>query len=138
MRTPLDPRLSQLISDYQARIADALLLLKESGVTLPTSNTEWVGIDVPENVKGAEIRFHKHGFGCAVITPRWSVDFDFGDKGQIDGFDLDRLKWFALKRLSEYDFLDESEVNRAFEAAKLAGELVYSGNILFYLARKDQ
>lgn len=40
-----------------------------------------------------------HGFGCALRLPDRSVDFDFGDDGQIDGFDWSRLLSFAGPRL---------------------------------------
>lgn len=46
----------------------------------------------------------KQGFGCAVDGPTWSVDFDFGDEGQIDGSDVWRLYAFARKRLADYEF----------------------------------
>lgn len=41
------------------------------------------------------ISYFKHGIGCAVGLATGTVDFDFGDDGEIDGVDLDRLTGFA-------------------------------------------
>ena len=83
---------------------------------------------------GGGVCYHKHGYGFAVHARSWHVDFDFGDAGQIDGFDAWRLASFAGGKLAKYGFASVDELRCAFAAAVDACELRYSGYILYYLA----
>jgi hypothetical protein len=130
----MDARLSKIIGDYQQRVAEAVAMLEASGILRPSSNTEWA----TNGVKGRGplpngFTYHKHGYGCAVDGPAWGVDFDFGDAGQIDGFDAWRLFDFARERLAEYGFESEKEIESAVRLAAQARELAYSGYILYYV-----
>jgi hypothetical protein len=78
-------------------------------------------------------RFYKHGFGCAVHGPNWSVDFDFGEQGQIDGVDLHRLRTFAEWNLSKYGFESAEEIGQLFADAVKHDSLRFSGYILYYV-----
>src|SRR5579863_3535448 len=110
----MDSRLAKLIADYQSRVSDAVAMLGEAGIPRPASNTEWAASDAPEQGSLTDgFTYHKHGFGCAVAGPSWGVDFDFGDKGEIDGFDIWRLCAFARERLSEYGFESDEEIELA-------------------------
>jgi hypothetical protein len=132
----MDPRLSKLIADYQVRVAEAVAVLEKAGYPRPSSDSAWAGADGPplgELTPG--YHFFKHGFGCAVHGPGWKLDFDFGECGQIDGFDPSRLKGFAAERLDVYELQSDEEIDDLFAEARDAGELVYSGYILSYLAR---
>jgi hypothetical protein len=130
----MDDRLPPLIHDYQSTVARAVAALEATGIPRPKSTTEWVGYDVPgrgELAGGGE--YFIHGFGCAVRLPDTFVDFDFGDEGQIDGFDWDRLARFAGSKLSkQYGIRDENELQELIESAHASGDLVYSGYILSY------
>ena len=75
----------------------------------------------------------KHGYGCLVEGPQGSVDFDFGDNGEIDGIDPGFLTQFVRDRLAEYGFDSEEEVLAAFERACTDGELRKSES-LYYLS----
>lgn len=130
----MDQRLSQLISDYQAAVREAVDLMVRTGIARPQSNVAWAGTDIRQisDLVGG-VRYRKHGYGCAVQLPTGSVDFDFGERGEIDGFDVWRLLGFAGRRLSSYGFAKEDELKDAFETAFANGELLYSGYILYYL-----
>jgi hypothetical protein len=127
--------LASLISDYQAGVRAAVALMQESGIPIPGSNTEWAGTDIPQRgeLKGG-IPYFKHGYGCRVKLPSGAVDFDFGEHGEIDGFDAWRLVSFAGTKLSDYGFSSEDALKDSFEAEVAAGSLVYSGYILYYIA----
>jgi hypothetical protein len=73
-----------------------------------------------------------------VGGPTWGVDFDFGDEGQIDGFDAGRLCLFARKRLPDYGFDSEEDIWLAVKEAADAGELRFSGNILYYVTESGR
>jgi hypothetical protein len=130
----MDDRLRPLIDDYKLTVARAVAALEATGIPRPASTTEWVGYDVPGRgqLKGGG-EYFIHGFGCAVRLPDTSVDFDFGDDGQIDGFDWYRLASFAGSRLStQYGIRDETELRSLIDDAHTSGDLVPSGYILSY------
>ena len=101
----MEPRLAKLISEYQERVAIAVSMLEDAGFSRPSS-------------------YFKHGIGCAVGGPPWRVDFDFGERGQIDGFNTHRLYKFAERRLAEYGFASADEIESAVEDAHNAGPRV--------------
>lgn len=127
--------LARLIADYQTSVSDAVTLLKKSGIPLPTSNTEWTGVDIPSRgVLDGGVPYFKHGYGCAVHLPDGAVDCDFGPNGEIDGFDSWRLLSYAGTKLSEYGFDDDAALKASFKLEVETGSLVYSGYILYYVA----
>ena len=127
--------LAKLIADYQMSVFDAVSLLKKSGIPLPTSNTEWTGVDIPaRGMLEGGVPYFKHGYGCAVRLPGNSVDFDFGANGEIDGFDSWRLASYAGERISQYGFEDEAAMRACFKSEIEAGSLIFSGYILYYVA----
>ena len=84
----MEPRLERLISDYQAAVADEVQRLHDGlPIAPPASKTEWACTDIPQKgVLADGTRYFKHGYGCAVHGPSGSVDFDFGERGEITGF----------------------------------------------------
>ena len=130
----MNERLHALIDAYKATVARAVVALEASGIPRPATTTEWVCYDVPgrgDLVGGGQ--YFIHGVGCAVRLPDTSVDFDFGDKGQIDGFDWYRLSRFAGNQLStRYGIRDEIELRTLIDDAHGSGDLVHSGCILSY------
>lgn len=134
---PMDSRLLALIREYQSAVKAAVGLMVESGISLPRSNDEWAKTRVAgRGVLAGGIRFRKHGYGCEVLLTNRPVDFDFGAKGEYDGFDLWRLTIFAKGRLAEFEISSEDELERLFKAAVHAGILRYSGYVLYYLQRR--
>ena len=108
--------------------------LASMGVPKPTSNNEWAFYRLSDELvipTGTWIQ--KHGYGCRFKNERVYVDFDFGERGEINGFDCGRLTDFCRDNLkSKYGFDSQKDLERAFEDACLANELVYSGYILWY------
>jgi hypothetical protein len=131
----MDNHLARLISDYQASVRAAVELMQQSRIPMPDTDADWAATDIPQRGElDGGIPYFKHGYGCAVRLPAGSVDFDFGEHGEIDGFDAWRLVSFAGSRLSEYGFASEASLNECFKAEVAAGSLVYSGYILHYIA----
>jgi hypothetical protein len=54
------------------------------------------------------------------------------------GFETTPLSNFARKRLPEFGFQSEEEIESAVKAATHAGELRYSGYILYYLTARGR
>jgi hypothetical protein len=131
----MNSNLARLISDYQGAVREAVAVMRDSGIELPATSMDWAANGIPQRgtFKGG-IPYFKHGYGCSVRLPSGAVDFDFGEQGEIDGFDAWRLASFAGPRLSEYGFASEAALNDFFKAELAAGSLVYSGYILHYIA----
>ena len=99
---------------------------------------EWACLDIPQQGElSGGVKYFKHGYGCAVHLPSGTVDFDFGEQGQITGFDAWRLIGFAAGGLGAYGFSSEQDIKNDFQASVEAGEIVSSNFILCYLAAVD-
>jgi len=130
----MDQRLATLIADYLASVSLALRLLQEAGIALPRSNTEWACNGIAQTgILPGGTKYFKHGYSCAVHLEGGTVDFDFGEKGETNGFDAWRLSAFAADTLGQYGFHSEKELLACFKAEVATGTLVYSGYILHYL-----
>ena len=130
----MDERLLNLIRAYQQTVAQSVAMLEAVGISRPASNTEWATTDFPQRGRmPGGFAFYPHGYGCAVHGPGWVVDFDFGSAGEIDGFDSWRLRSFARKRLADYGFESEKEIDLAFQRAKENNDFRFSGYLLYYL-----
>lgn len=129
----MDTRLENLIDNYLASVSAAVELLARSGISLPSTNTEWACNGLEGRGELADgTRYFKHGYGCAVHLPTGAVDFDFGESGEVNGFDLWRLSAFAKAKWSSFGFRNEAEIRPLFEAAIESGEIRFSGYILYY------
>lgn len=132
----IDPRLATLIDNYQRAVAKAIALLSTYGIPRPATNTAWVMFDMPDlAILPDGVRLMKHGYGCRVKADGIHVDFDFGQDGQIDGFDCYRLYDFTRgKMLTRYGIDSETSLKDLFDSACVAKELIFSGYILWYLS----
>jgi hypothetical protein len=63
-----------------------------------------------------------------------AVDFDFGDSGEIDGFDLWRLTKFTRDHLPCFGFESAEQIEQSFNDALACGDLEQSRGGLCYLA----
>ena len=135
----MNENLGRLISDYQNSVRAALVLMKRSGIPMPDSSTAWAGMEIlcHDRLEGG-ISYFKHGIGCAVSLATGAVDFDFGDDGEIDGVDLDRLTRFAGPSLEKYGFDTGESLAHCFKNAVASGALIYSGYMLYYLANRPR
>lgn len=62
----------------------------------PLTNMDWLGWhymarESDVSFEQGEVKIFPHGYGLSMITPEFFIDFDFGDAGEIDGFDAGRL-----------------------------------------------
>ena len=131
----MNRKLADLIRDYQAKVHEALVLMQRSGIRMPDSSWQWIKTDIPQKgLLDGDIEYMKHGAGCTVYLPDGEVDFDFGTRGEIKGFDMWRLSIFANDELSKYGFESQDVLERHFETAVSQGYVVRSDDSLFYVA----
>ncbi|WP_147292965.1 DUF6896 domain-containing protein [Dyella psychrodurans] len=133
----MDSRLLNLVREYQFAAKAAIDLMVQSGISLPSSNRAWSMNDVPNiGVLARGIRYRKHGYGCEVFLPDIAIDFDFGDHGEYDGFDLWRIRIFAGERLTQFGISSGEELDGLFKEAVRTGALVQSNGTLYYLRHR--
>lgn len=131
----MDMRLARLISDFQSSVVSAVALMHRSGLPLPHSAQGWSEADVPSSgILEGNIRYYKHGYGCEVELDTGTVDFDFGRKGEVDGFDEWRLGEYAAEKLDTYGFGSVRELYGSFETEVALNTLVRQGYGLYYIA----
>jgi hypothetical protein len=101
------------------------------GVPLPKSNREWVticgeyGLYQIHRVNGVEI--YAHGYGIELIFPDLTIDFDWGESGEPDGFDTWRLWNFLSINKRNVGQVDYTQIRSWLEEAYQLGELTREG-----------
>ena len=130
----MDARLIRLINDYQKVVHRSVELMRASGIAMPRSGSEWARTDMPQSgVLGQGSTYYKHGFGCTVWLPTGAVDFDFGEHGEINGFDSWRLRSFAKLDPKFYEFETVESIQNAFDDAVQFGAIFCPEPTVCYL-----
>ena len=131
----MKPELRALIEAYCAKAAELIpRLAKMLGFKLPITNTEWVGFQVPTpGPTSDDLKYFKHGFGVAIRYDGGVIDIDFGDDGEYNGFDADRLFKFATASRFPTPYKSHYEVEADLKEALAQGQVRFSGYILYYL-----
>lgn len=110
------------------------------GVRLPTSNREWVRICIEcrlYQVREFEgVGVYAHGIGIELTFDGLTIDFDWGDSGEPDGFDAWRLSTFAEANGIAACCADNSRVRSWLEEAVALGELIRVGSLYYSSAHR--
>lgn len=135
----MDSGLSRLILDYQVAVRSALKAMRKAGITMPFTYEEWIqSYTSVVSSHSDPIIVDKHGRGCRVHWNGSVVDFDFGDLGEVDGFNPWRLYKFAGGDLQCYGFEDRKSLDQSFAISVELGDIFYSGNVLYYLKSESR
>lgn len=129
--------LDKLIFDFQESVLLASKLIYRSGIKMPSSRNNWIELDIPtegELISGE--RYYKHGTGCLVTLSTGEVDFDFGENGEIGGFNSWWLFRFAGNKLKNYGFNNIDEIEQFLNEELEAGKIICPDYDLYYLAGK--
>ncbi|WP_413144048.1 DUF6896 domain-containing protein [Burkholderia cepacia] len=123
----MSDKFRRLIIEYKNAILESLVVMQRSGIRMPASSYDWVYMEIPMvgELEGGGC-YRKHGVGCDVNLPEKSVDFDFGENGEIDGFDAWRLAEFAGMNLRKYGFNTAEELDRYVDFLTSEGVLTRS------------
>jgi len=135
----MDTKLQRLVSDYQTVVSRRFTQLRtELGFAAPESNVAWACNDLEQRGRLSDgALYFKHGYGCAFKGASDIIDFDFGDNGEIDGFDASSLWGFAVASKKDYGFASEKEIAAAITRSAAEGALRFSGSILYYVQKKE-
>jgi len=132
----MTPEFRRLIEDYIATVAKRFAQLQRYvGVALPSSNVAWAANGMEKKGTLSDgASYLKHGYGCLIESKAEGVDFDFGDQGEIDGFDACRLAEFVGAAPSRFSISEERMMKPLLDAALTSGEIVKRGR-LYYMKR---
>lgn len=131
----MNNQLNNLIGDYQESVMAAIALMRRSGINMPYSSFDWIKNDTPFcGELDCGVKYYKHGAGCLVSLHSGEVDFDFGEQGEIGGFNAWWLFRFAKGHHAEYGFSDIAQLAECMEKELNKGELTFSNDGLYYVA----
>lgn len=133
----MDQRLRHLIDSYIAAVAECVEQLVVASAKLPAKDYEWPPENFAPSGRLPDGRtYWCHGVGCAVkSTEGQTVDFDFGENGEISGFSISRLLTFVGDKPKKFGFITHEEISATFNNA-ISG-FRFSGNILYYLSENS-
>lgn len=132
--------LSQIIQKFNDAQEETCRILHDIwNMPRPITAEEWIDFRMTfngqkERKTSASYKIFPHGVGLAFKSPEFIIDFDFGENGESNGFDANRLFNFIESNniISNYNSADE--IKRDIDAGVHTGEIVYSGYINYYLS----
>lgn len=68
-------------------------------------------------------KYSFHGVGCEFHMKDKVIDYDYGDQGRIDGFDLWRLSGYGEKNTTFKDYIESGKIKTDFDKAIEAGDI---------------
>ena len=110
------------------------------GVRLPRTPDQWVAICGETGlynvrwVNGVEV--YSHGYGIELIFGGLTIDFDWGEFGEADGFDIWRLYSFARLNPCGVPSPEHAVVSAWVEEAAAAGELTQDRYLYYSLVHR--
>jgi hypothetical protein len=120
----VDTPLHSLIIDYRNAVYRAALKLRRGGISMPISNFVWATSRMPAaGTLPSGATYRAHGYGCKVFMEEGEIDLDFGDKGEINGFDAWRLWRFAEPRTDKYGVTSHMELRAMLDSFHAQGAL---------------
>lgn len=130
----MDPLLDDLIGRFRlAQDGAVVFLVDVAKVPWPESTLDWA-LRIRENACQATLplgaKLRPHGYGIEVVTENLNVDFDWGDKGEPDGFDGWRLYRFSIENCPQVA-CTHAQLNELLASALAEGSLVKSGSLYY-------
>jgi len=113
------------------------------GMESPMKRNEWIvwtqnqcDKDKFQNDEG--IKIFPHGFGLSYQDSENYIDFDFGEHGEIFGFDVNRIWFFIETNKMKTLFTDENQIKKIVDNQTAEGKLEFSGYINYYRKNESQ
>jgi len=136
----MSPLLANMIEQFRSAQDRGVSFVAEvlgpvAGVRLPSSNREWVriceesGLHRIREING--IKIYAHGFGIELISKDMTIDFDWGDSGEPDGFDAWRLWNFLRRNHGTDERVTHADVRLWLEEAHDKGELTRDTSLYY-------
>jgi hypothetical protein len=132
----MNEHLKKLITLFLQKVSEAEEILKKKyNIDTPM---HWKQNGLPRRGAFDIYEYYFHGIGCRFNFGELSVDYDYGDQGRINGFDLWRLTIFG-EQLKEFKpYIETGALKSDFESCIESGEINTSGSKdddLYYLSK---
>ena len=130
----MNPLLAALIDSFLTKVSESEDIMKSHfSVDEPRLFRQ---NNIPRSGQIGTFKYSFHGIGCRFSYKKRTVDYDYGEGGRIDGFDLWRLSQYGkqFKEFSEY--INSGEIIIEFEKCAENSVIVRSGgeyDNLYYL-----
>ena len=131
----MNPSLDMLIGSFRrAQDVAVATLTGKLGIPRPASNRDWLRVCAEHRlyqIKELEgVQICAHGYGIELIIGDLTIDFDWGENGEPDGFDAWRL-WIHAEESCRNVDCTEASVQEWLDSATRDGELVKVGKLYF-------
>ena len=125
----MDQELKRVIGLFNSAQAKAVEILENSfGCPRPTTSDDFIFRCIPviraANYESDGYRIRPHGIGMEININGTTVDFDFGQNGQFNGFDPWRLYEFLQANKIKSSISDEEQMEVLFSSAISGGHIV--------------
>lgn len=135
----MNDELKLLIDQFnQAQIEAIHILESRFRCPRPESTIDYIGRCVQvireRNYEADGFKIRPHGYGMAINTGNFKIDFDFGAHGEINGFDAWRLYEFARANKIKTSLKDLDAVEAAIEDAIQKNKIYKSSYINHYVS----
>jgi hypothetical protein len=105
------------------------------GLRLPTSGGDWMNLCGEFSLQQIRsfngVALGPHGYGIEFTFPTWSIDMDWGENGEPDGFDTWRLHLFDRLNPTELPTPSVQEVRGWLEHAFDRGLLIRDSHLYY-------
>ena len=127
-----------LLESFNNAQKKAVNILKNLwGMNTPITRDDWIGWSQDQYEKDEfkneqNIKIFPHGFGLSYQDEDVYIDFDFGEHGEFNGFDVSRLWLFLEVNKIRSVFTSEKQIKKVVDFGAASGALEFSGYINYY------
>lgn len=136
----MDQELVYIINLYQSHCYHMVKrIFNHLGIRsdLIINNFDWARLQIEESgMTICGIKYRKHGCGLTMSDNNIEVNFDFGSKGQLDGFDEWKIWEFIDKNKINCSYQLFDDIFNEFAKAKNEGILEPSESLFYFLSSK--
>lgn len=132
----MNPILLNLIESFHEKVSEAEeIMKKEFNIDEPRLFRKQ---DIPRWGHIGKNKYSFHGIGCRFKFEKAFVDYDYGEHGRNDGFDLWRLSDYGRQFEQFKEYIKTDEIKSDLQTSIDVGEIVRSGgkyDNLYYLSK---
>lgn len=128
-------RIVSLFNEAQNKVVE--ILKQKWNIKTPISSHDWVEWRVEAlnnktlmSIEGIQI--YPHGHGLWFQNNEFNIDFDFGENGEYNGFDSNRIYHFLESNKIETSIESEKRLMKILEFEYTNERLIFSGYINYY------
>jgi len=125
----------ELFNNTQKKVINNLKTLW--GMETPMTGDDWIvwsqnQYEKDRFINEQNIKIFPHGFGLSYQDEDVCIDFDFGEHGEFNGFDVSRLWFFLEINKIKSVFTNEKQITKVVDFELTFGALEFSGYINYY------